>query len=139
MSEPTPLNDALGFVRQHPEMFFPGKSPNPLDCLQHLLVEVLALGAPDAVVRRLDNWWVLSSSFDWFGGKDPNELFTSIIPIPEVGPNSSRVEIVLAAFAQSVATYGTSTGRLVVRGEPPGEDVWKEMTLSTRAISFRFS
>jgi hypothetical protein len=138
MLEITPIRDALGFVRQHPEMFFPGTAPNPLDCLRHLLVEVLALGASDASVRLIDGWWMLSSSFDWFLGKEPEQLFTRIVPLPEVGPNASHVEIVLTAFAQSVATFGTATGRFVVRGEPPDEEVWKEMVRSTRAVAFRF-
>ena len=36
---------------------------------------------------------------------DVAELFSKVIPAPEQGINSMRGEVILAAFAQNIATY----------------------------------
>lgn len=133
------LDDSLGFVRKHPEMFFASGQPEPLACIQHLIVEVLALGGADAQVNRVDDWWVVLSSFDWFGERDVHETFARIIPLPVVGQNASRVEVVVAAFADSVSTFGARGGRVVVHGTPPSDAVWDVMMRGTRAVAFRFA
>jgi hypothetical protein len=56
------LTNAVGFVRSHPEMFFLGAPPSPIPCAQHLVAEVLALGAPDVAVERRGDWWVIQQS-----------------------------------------------------------------------------
>ena len=138
MSEIAVIDNVLPFVREHPSFFFRDGVPTPLECVQALLAEAVSLGATDISIRHLAPWWILSSSFDWFAGHALDQLFTRLIPLPEAGVNTSRYEVVVAAFAQAASVHGASTGRAVVHGEPPPEPVWAEMTHATRALAFRF-
>ena len=128
----------LDFVCAHPEMFFPDGRPSATMCVQQLLNEVLALGGTDARVQRLDGWWLFWSSFDWFSGIDPRVLFTNMHALPSTGGIGGRCEIVLAAFAESLATWGADGG-LSIKGTPPPPAVWEEMQRGARAVAFRFA
>ena len=134
------LSDAVGFVRTHPEMFFADARPSPLWCVQHLVVQVLALGATDVVVEREGNWWIMSSSLDWFlSDQTPEEQVRRLVALPEVGPNSSRVEVVAVAFSESLAIRGADRTWRVLSG--PGLPAAVEHASSTkagRAVAFRF-
>jgi len=135
-----PVGDAIGYVRRHPEMFFPGQKPNPLTCIQHLVMEILSLGADDVRLCHHEGWWMVSSNHDWFVGLSEQELFTRIIPLPQVGANACRVEIVLGAYAESIVTIDPMGTRHPVQGVEPGEDVWSMMTSpGARSLAFRFA
>lgn len=102
MMKNSPIVDSVGFVKRHPEMFFPGE-PSAMPCLQHLAAEVLFLGVPDVTIERCGDWWIVWSSVDWFVHDKPAEdQMRSLIPLPEAGRNASRVEVVIVAFAQAV-------------------------------------
>ena len=134
------FTDAVGFVRSHPEMFFPGATPAAIPCVQCLVAEVLALGAADVTVERRGEWWIVSSNFDWFlPDQSADEQVRKIIPLPEVGPNASRVEVVLVAFAEAVATRGgdNTWKSLTGPGLPANVEV-EGMTKAGRAVAFRF-
>ena len=122
-------------------MFFPGAKPAPIPCVQHLMGEVLALGAADVVVERRQDWWIVSSTFDWFvPDESADEQTRKLIPLPEMGPNASRVEVVLLAFAEAVATLGADqewrslSGPGLVEGLKGGSS-----SKVARALAFRFS
>jgi hypothetical protein len=134
------LTDAVGFVRNHPEMFFPGATPAPIQCVQHLAAEVLALGAADVAVERRGAWWIVSSNFDWFlPDESVDEQTRRIVPLPEIGPNASRVEVVLVAFAEAVATrHGDQTWRSLSGPGLPADIETVGVTMAGRAVAFCF-
>jgi hypothetical protein len=137
------VDNAVEFVRSHPGFFFRG-DPEPMACVQQLVAEVLALGGHEVTVRREGTWWLVSSTFDWLRpapGLTVMDLFQRLIPLPELGPNTSRVEVALVAFARRVATVGTGEERLVVTGEPPSEDLWRWISNppAGRTVAFSFA
>jgi hypothetical protein len=134
------LTDAVNFVRSHPEMFFPGAAPAPIPCVQHLVAEVLALGASDVAVERRGDWWIVSSNFDWFlPDQSADEQVRRIVPLPEVGPNASRVEVVLVAFAEAVATRnGPHTWKSLTGPGLPADVEVEGITTAGRTVAFRF-
>jgi hypothetical protein len=134
------VTDAVSFVRSHPEMFFPGATPAPIPCVQHLVAEVLALGAADVTVERRGEWWIVSSSFNWFlSDQSADEQVRRIVPLPEVGPNASRVEVVLVAFAEAVATREAGLTWKSLTGPGLPTDIEEHgVTKVGRAVAFRF-
>jgi hypothetical protein len=136
----TVLTDVVGFVKSHPEMFFPGARPAPIPCIERLVAEVLALGAPDVAVERRQDWWTVSSSFDWFlTDQSEEEQVRRLIPLPELGPNISRVEVVLIAYAEAVATRGKDGTWKTLSGPGPAGSWGSEpMGNSGRSLAFRF-
>lgn len=129
----------VDFIRANPEMIFPDGRASPQMCIQQLFNEVLTLGGTDARIQRLDGWWLLWSSFDWFMGIDHRDIFERMHALPSAGELTGRCELIIAAFASSVSTWGTDTGRLVVQGEEPPAAVWEEMARGARAVGFRFA
>jgi len=136
--EPRVLEDGMAYVRKHPQMFFGERKPNARDCLQLLVGEVLASGAQDLGIRLIDEWWIISSPFDWLSGIELNQVFNRIIAFPAMAQNAMRVEVVIAAFANEAATFGARTGRVTVKGQVPPDMIWAEMERSERSIAFRF-
>ena len=131
------LTDAVGFVRSHPEMFF-GSKPGPIPCVQHLVAQVLALGAADVWVERRQNWWVVTSNFDWFlPDQTAGDQTRKLVPLPEIGANASRVEVVLIAFAEAVSTrVGAQPWEQLAGCELP--DPAGGVTEAGRAVAFCF-
>jgi hypothetical protein len=83
----------------------------------------------------------LSSSRDWFvSDQSPEEQVRRLIPLPEIGPNASRVEVVIVAFAEGVATRGGDLTWRVLTGPGIPSDVEQaELTRAGRAVAFRFA
>jgi hypothetical protein len=136
----SPLTEAVDFVKDHPEMFFPRGIPSPLICAQHLAAEVLALGGSDVLIERTRDWWIVSSSFDWFSANlSEKDQFRRLVPLPEVGENASRVEVVLTAFADAVATKHGEAAWSCISGPgiPPADVTVKEKV--GRVVAFRFA
>jgi len=134
------LDDVLGFVKSHPELFFPGGKPNGLTCANYLVAEIMALGGHDAAVRRTAGWWLVGSSTDWFGELEIVTLFHRLVPLPQLGPNTSRAEVIVMAYASNIATIGPSGGRVVIAGAEPPPEIWAALaTGHARDLAFRFA
>jgi hypothetical protein len=135
-----PQEDALGFIKSHPDMWFPDGKPHPLKCTHYLVAEILALGALDVSVHRSEEWWSVSSARDWLREDDSYESFRRLIPLPEIGPNASRIEVVIAAFATDVFVIAPEGSTSVIAGRPPDEEAWRALhTSNTRSVWFRFA
>ena len=109
------LADAIDYVRQRPERFFRGGSPEPVELVTHIVGEVLILGGSETCTMRSGDWWMISSNVDWLAtcpDYAPEELFSHIVAFPQAGPNSMRAEILLTAFAQQVVTVSADTDPL---------------------------
>ncbi len=133
----SPLTDAVGFVRGHPEIFFAGATPSAGACAQQLVGEVLALGATDVTVERVGDWWIVSSSLDWFlPDQSAEEQVRRLVPLPQAGVNCSRVEVVLVAFAEAVATLTAGQEWRSLSGPAPTGDLGGRR--AGRAVAFRF-
>jgi hypothetical protein len=122
-------------------MFFPNAQPSPIWCVQHLVVEVLALGATDVLVERHEDWWIVSSTLDWFlSDQSPEQQVRKLIPLPQVGPNASRVEVVILAFSEAVATRGGDRSWRVLAGPEVAAFVEQASSAKAgRAVAFRFA
>jgi hypothetical protein len=134
------VDDALEFVKEHPEMFFANGRPAPLACVQGLVAQVLSLGAHDVVVNRCDRWWVVGSSFDWFlPGRTAAEQMRLLLPLPELGPNTSRFEVVVLAYSDAVAVRGSEPAWEVIQGDDrPSDTLLKPRSGLRRVLAFRF-
>lgn len=133
------LTDAVQFVRDHPSMFFRDAQPSALACVEGLVQQILALGAADVAVQRHAAWWVVSSSFDWFvPDLSAEEQVRRIVPLPELGANGCRAEVIVLAFAQAVATRGSDQTWRVLEGDAPPYDLGSVESKGGRAFAFRF-
>jgi hypothetical protein len=94
--------DALSSVRRHPDWYFRTGRFAAVDAIALLTDEALSHGAPDVSSRKIGDCWVLQSSHDWLDGDLAS--FFALVPDPERGPNTSRVEILLTAFCEAVWT-----------------------------------
>lgn len=135
----TPISEGVAFVRRHPEMFFGDAPDRSLLCATQIAEEALALGATSVRIEKEDPWWIIASDYDWFRDVPPEDLFKKIIPLPEVGANSCRREVVLGAFAEAIASVDSVGTRSIMSGEAPPEVVWSAMDARRgRALAFRF-
>jgi len=133
------LSDSIQFIRKNASMFFPNGEPKAVLCAQHLVAEVLALGGTDVAVLRDASWWAVGSNVEWFlADRTTREQFACLIPLPEVGPNASRVEVVIAAFAQDLATLGGPELEVLHGATPPEEFINRLRARAlVRAVVFR--
>lgn len=129
-------SDAVEFVRSHPAMFFPEGRPSALACARQLVTQALALGGTLVSVQRVSDWWIVSSDGDWFLPGPVAEQFRRLTPLPELGVNTTRVEVVLTAFASAVATKERGTAWVTVSGEPP--QIGDVAADAARSVAFRF-
>lgn len=76
----------------------------------HLASQLAFLRSLPFVVEKADAWWIIASRRDWLVSSEGASLaasaFSSLLPLPESGPNSHRSEVLLSAFADAVVTAG---------------------------------
>lgn len=121
-------------------MFFPQGVPCALLCAQGLAAEALALGGKEVVILHDGSWWAVGSATDWFlRTMTIQEQFATIIPLPEVAPNASRVEVVVASYSSDVSVL--SEGELqVLSGVRPASHILDVLVARrmARSVVFRF-
>ena len=100
------VRGAVKWVRSKPEIFFPCGHPDAVVICQLLVRDALVLGANEVSVLHEQPWWIVGSQLDWLApsGLSPAELFGRLVAFPAAGQNESRSEVVVAAFAEKVAT-----------------------------------
>lgn len=115
--------DALGSVRRHPEWFFRSGKFNVVEMNSLLMREANLGGATAFDIRTNGSWVAVSADVDWLGGDVA--AFYAPISYPEAGRNSSRVEVVLTAFCDGVAT---------AVGEEDALEIFAAASLSTSIV-----
>lgn len=137
------LADAIDYVRQRPERFFRGGSPEPVELVTHVVSEALLLGGSETCTMHRGDWWVISSNVDWLAtcpDYAPEELFFRIVAFPEAGPNSMRAEILLTAFAQQVITASADQQSIIKGQASQADDIWQLIASRPgwkRTVAFR--
>lgn len=116
--------DPIAHVRARPEMYLPGGVVDPKELARLLVRDALLLGANHARAMRATDWWLVLADRDWLGQAQggARDLFSRVVPFPEVGPNAMRAEVLLTAFAEEVVTF-TPDFAEVIKGEgrPAGD------------------
>jgi hypothetical protein len=132
----TAVEGGLTFVREHPQMFRHLAYDGPL-AAACLAEGALTSGAEHVQVGRAGPVHYVAADIDWLtntGGRDP---FVELVGFPEFGPNAIRPEVVVAAFAKSLATIAGRRARAVV-GEMPSVDARFDQYGSGRVVLFEF-
>jgi hypothetical protein len=109
-------------MRRNPAMYLGGlQTPKGEFLAARLISDLVWLRALPAEVVEIDGWWVVRSSVDWLASGSPtytaDSAFLRIVPWPEIGANSFHGEILLAAFADALVTFGTD-GIKWINGTP---------------------
>ena len=139
------LADAIDYIRQRPERFFRGGSPEPVELVTHIVSEALLLGGSETCTVRSGDWWMISSNVDWLAtcpDYAPEELFFHIVAFPEAGPNSMRAEILLTAFAQQVVTVSADHQSIITGNVSQADNIWQLIASRPdlkRTVAFRFA
>jgi hypothetical protein len=128
--------DALEWLRQRPEQFFPAGRLHALGMLPYVVHDAVLLGNGACSVRKDGDWCVVSSDVDWLRHEtySLDHLFLNVVPAPAQGIHSMRSEVLLMAFARDIWTVLEGV-RKHIKGDPPPSDMWPSPTV-TRAILF---
>lgn len=110
------LDDPLAYVRANPGLFFRSGEFDPLDAAQAVARGAFEAGAGAVDVRRLGRWWVIAADKDWLADTDTEAVFHRFTAMPSSTPNRVRPEVLLTAFARSVATAANASRPRSVRG-----------------------
>lgn len=113
MPDLQPIDDAVKWVADHPAMFFSSGQFDPRLAAALVVQEALLSGASDVTVRREAEWWVIESRDDWLRPPLDSDAFQRLVPFAEGGPNGTRSEVLLTAFAADVVTASEGTASLV--------------------------
>ena len=115
--------EALRFVRQRgPELFQDGEVSGSV-LVSNIAFGAAALGCGHMEICDHEDWWFASSESNWWESTSNRfasveDLFSKAIEFPELGPNSIRPEIFVAAFAKRVYVDLNGTFTCVL-GDPP--------------------
>jgi hypothetical protein len=96
-------------IRKRPDMYA-GKKPWGPNLAGSLMQDLVALNALPAKIEKIDEWWLISSEKDWLitsAGTVSHAVFSKMIPIPEAGRYAFHTEVVIAALADALVTFGT--------------------------------
>jgi hypothetical protein len=129
------LDDALSWVRSHPERFFAGGRPTEFDLTRMVWTDAVLSGAQQALSLQASPFWVVAASTDWLkdAGVPIEALFAKLLPLAGAGPNSARSEVVLNAFCSEVGAF--SQGKVtVVRGGAAIERVLCDVVTSQNGL-----
>jgi hypothetical protein len=131
----TPLES----VRRLEAWFFGDEGFSVRRMIDYLLEEASLCGVSRVDVREMDGWWVLSADQDWLPDTgDALKVFQALTPYPEGGPNGSRMEVLLTAFARAVVTARSGTIAVIVEDEWTNRwiDEHKSVLTAQRVIAF---
>jgi hypothetical protein len=110
--------DVREHIRQNQRLYFRGGVYRPLEAAALVALEALLSGASDVRVATSAGWVAVFANSDWLERLDKS-VFERMLPFEPGGPNGYMSEIVLAGFAQSLAT-ATPLGARVVKGDSLG-------------------
>jgi hypothetical protein len=111
--------DSIEFVRANRAQFLGAAIPDLRDLASLLVVDALVLGAEDVSVLRRDEWYIVSSTFDWLlvdTKLNEFESFKRIQVFHKHRKNSNRSNILIAAFSANVITFSPAGEVLEIKG-----------------------
>ena len=134
----------LEWAREHPVFFFADGKASSQALTEKLIVAVRVLGSDTASCHVVNEWSVVAAADDWFllgQFRIPESLqFASLTPFPEAGQNSTRPEVLVAAFARDIVVLGP-LGVRVAKGTVAANDalhsVFARFPAWKRAVAFR--
>lgn len=112
------VDDPYKVIRRAREMYFPVPSRTAETMASQMVYQALVLGSDEVSATKIKEWWIISSKLDWIAARKhtASEVFSSVIPCPEDGPNSHRYEIVVATFASAFISIGKE-GETISQGD----------------------
>jgi len=97
----------IEYIRGQRDRFVFSPSKLGEEMSSRLVFDALVSGATRVMSERVARWWIVGSPFDWFADAGSvDELFQHIVSTPQVGDNTHRHQVVLAAFADAIVVYG---------------------------------
>ncbi|BDI33569.1 hypothetical protein CCAX7_56200 [Capsulimonas corticalis] len=111
-------NEALDFIRSHPQMFLGPQIPTA-ELLADALADAARHSGSHVRICRMDDWWIVTAEHDWLAAfmlPGHRSVFTNVIRFPEQCVNCCRPEAVVTAFGRDVVT-ATEAGWSVIVGE----------------------
>ncbi len=94
----------LAAVRHLETWYFGESGFSARKAIDYLLEEADLCGVPDLRVTYEDGWWILESDKDWLSDLAEMDVFMRPVRYMEGGPNGTRTEVLLTAFADAVVT-----------------------------------
>jgi hypothetical protein len=87
--------------------------------MDHLVRDLLFQGAESIGIKKVGDWWRVSSSKDWLEKDGVISMlpFSKIIHFPVAGQNAMRNEVVIAALSKALLTVGAD-GTNWIAGSP---------------------
>jgi hypothetical protein len=98
-----PINDAVHYVRTHPNKFFREGAFTATELALDLVREALQSGVSSIEVIRHEGWTIINSPDDWLA-EIGSTAFVEIVAFPQGGQNAMRMEVLATAFATAVLT-----------------------------------
>jgi hypothetical protein len=137
------VGEPIAWARAHPGYFFNvGGCPTEAELAVQLQEGVRILTGRSPAIDTIGSWTALESDVDWFFlGRfpaPPDLKFTALPAFPELAPNSTRPEFVLAVFARDVLSV-TAAGPYTIKGNGIGSTGARlsEPRQSGRLLAFR--
>ena len=135
---------SLEWARANPAFFFTEGKATSQALTEQLAAAVHALGSDAVSVHVVNDWSVVAAADDWFllgQFRIPESLqFASLTPFPEVGQNSTRPEVLVAAFARDIVVLGPLGIRVAKGTVAPNDALHTVLAQSPtwkRAVAFR--
>lgn len=97
---------AIDHVRGNVAMYFRSGRFTPEEAAVKLVLEAVLCGARRVETLRVGAWWLVRGDVDWLPPPLDEEAFGALVPFLEGGPNASRSEILVAAYATDVVIDG---------------------------------
>ena len=143
-SEPGSATHPLEWARAHPAFFFADGKATSQALTEQLVTAIRALGSETVSVHVVNEWSVVAATDDWFllgQFRIPDSLqFASLTPFPELGQNSTRPEVLVAAFARDIVVLGPLGIRVAKGTIAPNDAIHAVLSQSPswkRAVAFR--
>ena len=119
------LNDPLLFIREQSKSMFPDGKVSGSVLMSNIAFGAAALGAGHVEICNAENWWFAASETNWLARDLPmdttvEELFSSRIKFPSLGPNSYRPELYVGAYGRTVYLSLASKTK-AVKGKLPSK------------------
>ncbi len=139
------IDDAVAFVRSHPEMFLRDGVLRADELASNLVSEAAILGVFPITVDRINGWWVVAAEEDWLAKENEcsaEVTFNRVVPFPKAGANSMRAEILLTSFASNVVTC-TGGKKVLIKGDKSALDEIEPTLINRyakhRVVAFRLT
>jgi hypothetical protein len=149
------LDSPLEFIRRHRDLFLPFGELREDTLSTTLAADVACISAHPVAILQHQGWWVVAGEEDWIEVsvrrwnessqkvRSIEEFFKHIVPFPERGVHCHHQEVIIMAFASSIATATAAGSSACLLGAAPHADLSISVTNSLphwkRFVAFRLS